>query len=386
MYVVRDNDNITVTETGNIIKATKTEYHNSECHIQKLSQDKYLLKKTGEVLEAKHSETRKDNLDSLRKSFAKLKDTINTNCTVAENIRWCTLTYAENMTDHNRLYEDYRKFWQRFKRYCIKNNISVPKYICVAEPQGRGAWHCHILLIWQKKAPYIDNREFQDIWSHGYTDIRAVKDVDNFGAYLSAYVSDIALDDISDTGLSLTDLKEIKNVNGKMYAKGSRLHMYPTGMKLFRCSKGIKRPVVYSTTNREFMETINREKIPMTHEKSLILTGYKNVYVPTTGGYQKSAEHSCDFKVNIRYFNRSEIAKKKYYLVEIHRKCRLRRDLWNEFCSTPYTLEYPPHHDDSMKLIHTASESFELINESQTEQYYSELDLAEKYRKRGNLL
>lgn len=383
MYPVRDSDKITVTETGNIIKAVKTEYCNSECHIQKLSQDTYLLKKTGEVMNVKHSDNRKDNLDSLRKSFAKLKDIINTNCTVAENIRWCTLTYAENMTDHNRLYEDYRKFWQRFKRYCKKNNLSIPEYICIAEPQRRNAWHAHVLLIWQSKAPYIDNRIFQNLWSHGYTDIQAVKDADNFGSYLSAYVSDVALEDISDSGLSLTDLKDVKNVNGKMYAKGSRLHLYPTGMKLFRCSKGIKRPVVYSTTNSEFMKTITSEKIPMTYEKSLTLIGHKNFYVLNAqNGFSKSGEHPYECKVNIRYFNRSEIAKEKYYLVEIHRKSKLWRDMWDEFCE-PYTLENPPQIDDSHKLIYELTEKFELINESITEQYYSELDLAEKYRKRG---
>lgn len=383
MYPVCDNDKITVTETGNIIKAVKTEYHNSECHIQKLSQDKYLLKKTGEVLDVKHSDTRKDNLDSLRKSFAKLKDLINTNCTVAENIRWCTLTYAENMTDPDRLYSDYRKFWQRFKRYCTKNNISVPEYICVVEPQGRGAWHCHILYIWKSKAPYIDNRDFQTIWSHGYTDIQAVKNVDNFGNYLAAYVSDVDIDNIAESGLSLTALKEVRSVNGKMYAKGSRLSLYPPGMKLFRCSKGIKHPVVYTTTNREFMETIHKDQIPMTYEKSVVLTGHKNVYTPNAkNGYSKCGEHPCDFKVNIRYFNRSEIAKQKYYLVEIHRKCKLRYELWLEFCE-PYSTEYPPQADDSVDLLHSASEHFELINESQTEQYYSEMDLAYNYRKRG---
>ncbi|MGN0156362.1 MAG: hypothetical protein ACI39N_03870 [Lachnospiraceae bacterium] len=121
----------------------------------------------------------------------------------------------------------------------------------------------------------------------------------------------------------------------------------------------------------------------MTYEKSLVLTGYKNIYVPNAqNNFHKSGEQSCNFKVNIRYFNRSTIAKEKYYLVEIHRKSCLWRDMWSEFCE-PYTREYPPQSDDSVQLIYEAAEQFELMNESITEQYYSELDLAEKFRKRG---
>ena len=39
------------------------------------------------------------------------------------------------------------------------------EYICMMEPQGRGAWHCHLLYIFDLvKAPYIANKTLSDLW------------------------------------------------------------------------------------------------------------------------------------------------------------------------------------------------------------------------------
>ena len=67
------------------------------------------------------------------------------NVTDTEKVTWLTLTYAENMQDYNRLYEDYRKFNMRMKYYCKKNNLPSYEYIAVCEPQARGACYREIL-------------------------------------------------------------------------------------------------------------------------------------------------------------------------------------------------------------------------------------------------
>ena len=91
----------------------------------------------------------------------------------------------------------------------------------------------HCIIIWDRKRPYIDNNSvFAPMWGHGFTKIQGVPDdCDNLGAYLSAYLSDMAL---ADDDSSSTD---------KKYIKGARLSLYPVGVNIFRHSRGIKQPV-----------------------------------------------------------------------------------------------------------------------------------------------
>ena len=127
---------------------------------------------------------------------------------------------------------DFRKFWQRFTYYCKKQGYKKPEYIAAIEPQERGAWHIHCIIIWKQRRPFIDNNSvFEPMWGHGFTKIQGVPDdCDNLGAYLSAYLSDMSL---SEDG----DGKE------KKYVKGARLVLYPVGVNIFRHSRGIKQPV-----------------------------------------------------------------------------------------------------------------------------------------------
>jgi len=75
--------------------------------------------------------------------------------------------------------------------------------------------------------------------------IKSLKDVDNIGAYLSAYLTDVELtEDNTGQALKADGTMQIKEVEGKKYIKGGRLHMYPPGMNLYRKSKGITFPEV----------------------------------------------------------------------------------------------------------------------------------------------
>lgn len=181
--------------------------------IKKVSRSEYINLSTGELLPFSASADRSENKDSLRKTFKKVRDLINANCTAPERLHWITLTYAENMTDSKRLYTDFKNFMKRLKYYA-KNTLgrSAPEYIAVAEPQSRGAWHMHLILIWDSKCPYIANNSvFAPMWSHGFTKIKSVpKNCDNLGAYLSAYLGDIPLSELPDkSGISPDNIKTV---------------------------------------------------------------------------------------------------------------------------------------------------------------------------------
>ena len=63
------------------------------------------------------------------------------------------------------MYDDYRKFNEmRFQRYLKNNNLPKCEYIVWQNLNGRGAWHLHIIHIFPKKAPFIENSILYDIW------------------------------------------------------------------------------------------------------------------------------------------------------------------------------------------------------------------------------
>lgn len=125
-----------------------------------------------------------------------------------------TLTYAANMTDTKQLYEDFRKFWQVLKRDRKDKSLA---YLVAFEPQKRGAWHAHMLLISSNPGLRISNRHMRKLWGHGFTKTQAVKNIHDLGSYLTAY---------------LVNVKQGKNTK-----KGAKLYMYPSGFHFLRHSK-----------------------------------------------------------------------------------------------------------------------------------------------------
>lgn len=211
--------------------------------------EQFVICATGEVKEIEHHTTRKDNKKGLYKTFARCRGMINANVVDVEKVRWCTLTYAENMTDPKQLYSDFEKFNKRFQWYCKQKGYSKPEYIVMMEPQGRGAWHAHLLYIWQDmKAPFIPNDEFRQIWQHGFVKIKKLDNVDNVGAYLTAYLGDMEINemDVSQAvgkSCKIVEVDENGEKVKKAIVKGARLDLYPANFNMLRYSRGCKKPI-----------------------------------------------------------------------------------------------------------------------------------------------
>lgn len=284
-----------VKVTGNIISTTNFKHLKRSCDIVKLDKDHYIIPSefynsdrdefmfeidtgTGElkldsemVHEFKHTENRFEGYKGLLQTFANLRDIINCNVTDVRNVHWCTLTYGENMTDTERLYNDFKTFWKRFKYYCKTHNLSRPEYISAVEPQGRGAWHIHLLILWASERPYIPHDDFWRLWSpEGFENKRdfvkiqsLYKDgqaIDNVGAYLTTYLTDT---------LTTDDHKRQKH---------ERLKLYPTGINVYRTSRNIRRPEVEYMSEKFAKEKVRSAK--QTFEKRISLedkeTGFSN--------------------------------------------------------------------------------------------------------------
>ncbi|MEG0897701.1 MAG: hypothetical protein RSF73_09180, partial [Ruthenibacterium sp.] len=190
-FIPYRSNNVAVKKTGAITELRDMGRNNLDCPIIKFDADNYILKETGEMLPFKKTQIRSESPESVKQSLHHLRDILNANCEDVTRCKWVTLTYAENMTDTKQLYADFQKFNQRLTYYCQKTYHTQYQYIVCIEPQGRGAWHLHIVLIFEKKAPFIANDTLAEIWGHGFTKTKKLEDVDNIGLYLTAYLTDM---------------------------------------------------------------------------------------------------------------------------------------------------------------------------------------------------
>lgn len=255
---IGENSIVKVTKMNHIIEVQHMEKVNRQPHIKKLDSDTYVDISTGEIKEFKHSENRQQNYNSLRQTFKRLRYLINNNFTGKGNELHVILTYKKNMKDPKQLYLDFDKFVKRL-RYQYKEQTTVD-YLTVVEPQGRGAWHCHVLMRFNElDKVYIKNKDLRALWGLGFVTVKSLKEVDNIGAYLSAYLADVELTEEN----ALDAIKSgqevaVKVVEGqeKKFIKGGRLHMYPPGMNLYRKSKGIQEPERVEMPFREIKKVV----------------------------------------------------------------------------------------------------------------------------------
>jgi hypothetical protein len=212
--------------------------------VRKLSKEEYIVLATGEIRQYKQNETKQT--ESLAKTFAALRGIIRANFDGdAQNQKLITLTYRENMQDHEKLMEDFKTFWEKFT-YSHKNHKL--EYVAVAEPQGRGAWHMHVMCKSDQPKWWVDTDKLDEQWKHGHTSVEALKS-DDMGRYYVAYFTSLADESKAAKG-------KVSEEMSKSRQKGGRLHFYPKGMRFYRCSRGIIRPkgedAIYGDVKAEY--------------------------------------------------------------------------------------------------------------------------------------
>lgn len=239
---IHDSAAVTVTRMGHIVEVQHMEKMNRVCHIRKLDAGRYVELETGEIKEFDRTAVRSDSFNSLRQTFKKLRYLINNNFVGAPNELFLTLTYRGELqtSDHLKVGRDYDRFLKRLKRrFEGKTTIDV---IRVLEPHASGNYHLHALIRFNDLSKvYIPNDELAEIWGNGFVTIQRLNDVDNIGAYVSAYLADIEI--TPENAISFMGSEfEMKDVDGKKIIKGGRLRFYKSGVNIFSKTKGILYP------------------------------------------------------------------------------------------------------------------------------------------------
>lgn len=278
---------------GNIKEIGISDRHNSGATIKPISKDAYMLCSTGEVKQIEHhAKDRTENLRNLQKTMHNLSDLINANVYPenADHCRFITFTYCENITDPEQLYIDYRNFNKKFKRYMQKQGHHY-EYIITVEAQERGAFHLHGIFIFSNKAPFIENTVLSEMWELGFVSIKALgKNIDNIGKYLTSYLTDLPIDNFSNITPEMMggDIKEISN---KRIIKGARLKLLPVGIRIYRYSRGIKKPTVKTVSYGEALQELSEDGYTKVNEYAVEI---KDIERDFTSKYIKQT-----FKKNI---------------------------------------------------------------------------------------
>lgn len=302
-------EKVTYTEMGNIVEVQYMSKKNTKANIRMLGNGEYLEVSSGEIKEIiNHSSSRNELKGNLYRTFKVLRGIINANVVNVNQVRWCTLTYGDNVRSSDKLYSDFDKFNKRLKYYCNKNNLGKYDYINIVEPQGRGAWHIHLILIFKDLpiAPFIPHNDFWKLWSpegfknnRDFVKIKKLDNVDNVGAYLTAYLGDIPIEVDKNNNVSMNfneeDMKEfmhqyynskldIKTVEvdidgekvEKKFLKGARLCLYPAKFNIYRTSRGIKRPSKQDIYYFEVEKKVNAATL--TFEKTIELNDTESTF------------------------------------------------------------------------------------------------------------
>ena len=197
---------------------------------------RYVNLETGEIHAMDtSSSTRLDNLKSTKQTMKKLRRLVAHNFTGGANQLWITLTYRNHVTETAIVYMDFKAFIRR-----IRNQFGNVDYITVIEPQASGRWHLHVLLKNDSELT-IPNNDLAKMWGKGFTKTKRLKRADKVGNYLIAYLSNLQIGD--------------EGSPNKAIIKGARLYMYPKGIRIYRTSRGIEKPLEITTTKGELMET-----------------------------------------------------------------------------------------------------------------------------------
>lgn len=314
-YQIPLHGKVRVYSMGNVVRLQHLQHKNEKPTVLKIDKDRYQVISTGEIREYEHTTNRSESLKTVRTSMIDMRAYLTTNVTDPRYCRWATLTYGENMMDTQKLYHDFRNFMKDFRKWGKSKGYDKIEYIIACEPQSRGAWHIHAVFIFDKPAPYIPNfvphiydetltqkqnykkaikhPDFNapifKLWKHGWVSMKSLKHIDNVGAYLTSYLTDICLDDEDTSNLDLSAFEIEKKpvlcndgtTKEKRFAKGARMFMYPKGFRLWRYSKGVKKPTFEDMTYKEAQKKVSTAML--TYESSIQLTAeddsFKNIIV-----------------------------------------------------------------------------------------------------------
>lgn len=269
---INDSDLVNYVKINNDLRIVKNSYHNTVARMRKLDSNRGISIETGEVIEFKRSQNRSQRMCDFKRSLSKLRDIIKLNVVELEKCLFITLTYEDNMSDREKFRKDFENFIKKFRR-----RYGECEYIKPVEYQGRGAIHCHLIVIFDEVPTLsITDDDIKKCWNHGSADIGSIESPEAIAKYLTNF-----LFEYEESNESLDYW-----FKSKKQKKSERVSYYAPHEKLYTCSQNIKRPE--KIKNKYYSEV--KEKFNLTECESALTIRNDNGNIVTIENYKINKE------------------------------------------------------------------------------------------------
>lgn len=227
---IRETDSVKKIVTGDTARIVNNSFHNDKPRMIRINKDHGVIIETGELIEFNHSGNRGERLPDFRRSLSTLRDIILTNVIDLPKCFLVTITYDENISDREQLQKDFVNFIKKVRR-----KLGACEYIKGVEFQGRGALHCHVILIFDEvpQAP-VDDEQIRKCWRLGSVNAGQIASAEATAKYLTNFPFEYRL----------YQEKWDDYCKSKKQKKSERIAFYKSGSRLYSCSSGIKKPTV----------------------------------------------------------------------------------------------------------------------------------------------
>lgn len=253
---------------------------------------------------------RKNREDSIRRSRNKIIEYAMCNPQLKY---FLTLTYKENQTDYDVVYNDFRKFRNKINMFMKRNFDKKFEFICIFERQKRGAWHMHILSnldyrmfcdfevtewnvkrkIKSEERKKVENILNERIWNKGFIDYRELYDSHGSAFYITKYMTketDLIMKEekvksryLVSRGLNKAVEKEFTFDNNDLVLKDEKKIALAEVLKMYECLKKQTENFDSNLNNYYFSESLfddyitPLEKMQGLNRKVREVKFYKNV-------------------------------------------------------------------------------------------------------------
>lgn len=280
--LIDDHSLTTVKRMGNIVELQALQHINLDARIRILKNHRYMVIATGEVFDMTRSVKKSDNVKSLRKTFRRLRERINSNFSGSANELFVTLTFDSKLGtrpylgDVDLIRRRYKDFVRRMKRKFGSELV----FIKVIEPHADGHAHLHVLIKFLGlKHVFIQPDEFRSYWRWGFVKVHKILGNTNVGAYLTAYLTDVELNNEALVYMVAHGCARSNDVvikNGKKFIKGGRLHYYPRDFHLFTCSRNAKFPVVSRERKMDIKKELSAGTLSFSKQYDVEIGSFSN--------------------------------------------------------------------------------------------------------------
>lgn len=225
---INDTDLVNYVKINDDLRIIKNSFNNTVHRMQKLDCNRGINVETGEIIEFKRSKNRSHRMCDFKRSLSKLRDIIKLNVVDLEKSLFITLTYDDNISDREVFRKDFENFIKKFRR-----RYGNCEYIKAVEYQGRGAIHCHLIIIFEKSPTLsIKNEDIIKCWKLGSVDVGPIESPEATAKYLTNFP------------FEYNEFNKDLDYwfKSKKQKKSERIGFYAPHEKLYSCSKGIEHP------------------------------------------------------------------------------------------------------------------------------------------------